>query len=226
MAVWLHWKRHRFVWSCSFFNASFVLFQRACWRIPTRRCHCRKHVFHWHCSHIWPLNCLNKWVVANTVEPVQNCLFCSRLQPTFSVNWLCLHCKAAAMCWPEQNRAPKRNLASLRRNLTRKATPTRRKPRFSKRKRPKPTFIRNDPMRKQKALLSIHLGTTNMVKKHGEKIWKTTCTTILLQGRLGLGDEADQSAPCLVTALQGRDVKRLICGDRFTVALTTKGVYF
>jgi alpha-tubulin suppressor-like RCC1 family protein len=42
-------------------------------------------------------------------------------------------------------------------------------------------------------------------------------------GRLGLGDDADQRAPCVVGSLQGLPVRQVECGDRFTVALCHGG---
>jgi alpha-tubulin suppressor-like RCC1 family protein len=42
-------------------------------------------------------------------------------------------------------------------------------------------------------------------------------------GRLGLGDDADQRAPCVVGSLQGLSVQQVECGDRFTVALCRNG---
>ena len=45
-------------------------------------------------------------------------------------------------------------------------------------------------------------------------------------GRLGLGDDADQRAPCVVGSLQGMDVVQVECGDRFTVALCRSGAVY
>lgn len=42
-------------------------------------------------------------------------------------------------------------------------------------------------------------------------------------GKLGHGDEAGHSTPCLVQALRGRVVKQVACGSRHTVALLSTG---
>ncbi|KAL8042236.1 hypothetical protein ABFS82_09G037700 [Erythranthe guttata] len=40
-------------------------------------------------------------------------------------------------------------------------------------------------------------------------------------GQLGHGDNADKNSPTLVTALEGKQVKRVICGTNFTAAICT-----